>query len=259
MNRVLLYTLLTGAALVAVTAAYLQRNNPSNKPSEGGQQFHTLLLAIAKYYKCLRQVDVEARWAPSDCLTIPFYTPAKARVSASDDAETHGRKLYFLFAKDRDAYLALGGGKKHRAADVFGFEHSATVGDNEPLPESLQALQQFVVKQSWTAVEIDVASERLETRQSGDPLQDADLYASRDGKLYKTGEQRDLFIMFKLDPKTPETDNGWVYGTVTADAKQVASAGRVESCMRCHKEAKHDRLFGLAKPESADKSAKTEK
>ena len=55
----------------------------------------------------------------------------------------------------------------------------------------------------------------------------------------------DLFIMFKLDPKTPQTDNGWVYGTVSADAKNVTSAGRVKSCMDCHTEAKHDRLFGL--------------
>jgi hypothetical protein len=53
--------------------------------------------------------------------------------------------------------------------------------------------------------------------------------------------------MFKLDPKTPGTDEGWVYGTVSADGKQVTSAGRVESCMRCHQKAPHDRLFGLPK------------
>jgi hypothetical protein len=51
--------------------------------------------------------------------------------------------------------------------------------------------------------------------------------------------------MFKLDPKTPGTDEGWVYGTVTADGKTVTSAGRVASRMKCHQEAPHDRLFGL--------------
>jgi hypothetical protein len=54
--------------------------------------------------------------------------------------------------------------------------------------------------------------------------------------------------MFKLEPGTPGTDAGWVYGTVTPDGKQVTSAGRVESCMGCHQDAPHDRLFGLAKP-----------
>jgi hypothetical protein len=47
-----------------------------------------------------------------------------------------------------------------------------------------------------------------------------------------------------MDPKTPGTDNGWVYGTVTADGKQVTSAGRVKSCMACHQRAPNDRVFG---------------
>lgn len=54
----------------------------------------------------------------------------------------------------------------------------------------------------------------------------------------------DLFIMAKLDPKTAGTDQGWVYGTVTPDGKTVTAAGRVESCMKCHQAARHDRLFG---------------
>jgi hypothetical protein len=51
--------------------------------------------------------------------------------------------------------------------------------------------------------------------------------------------------MFKVDPKTKDTDNGWVYGTVTADGKKVTSSGKVESCMKCHQDAPHDRVFGL--------------
>jgi hypothetical protein len=53
--------------------------------------------------------------------------------------------------------------------------------------------------------------------------------------------------MYKLDAKTPGTDEGWVYGTVTPDGKDVTCAGRVASCMGCHADAPHDRLFGLAK------------
>jgi hypothetical protein len=53
-----------------------------------------------------------------------------------------------------------------------------------------------------------------------------------------------LFIMMKLDPATPDTDHGWVYGTVAADRVTVTSAGRVASCMGCHESAGFDRLFG---------------
>jgi hypothetical protein len=67
------------------------------------------------------------------------------------------------------------------------------------------------------------------------------------GEPPKAKEKAGLFIMFKLDPGTPDTDEGWVYGTVTADGKTVTSAGRVGSCMACHKKAPHDRLFGLPK------------
>ena len=71
-------------------------------------------------------------------------------------------------------------------------------------------------------------------------------YVIKDDKVFKAGKQSDLFIMLKLDRKTPNTDDGWVYGTVTPDAKTVTSAGKVASCMKCHVEAKADRLFGLA-------------
>ena len=51
--------------------------------------------------------------------------------------------------------------------------------------------------------------------------------------------------MFKLDPATPETDEGWVYATVSP-AGQVTSAGRVASCMGCHEtSATHERLYGV--------------
>jgi hypothetical protein len=58
-------------------------------------------------------------------------------------------------------------------------------------------------------------------------------------------EKAELFIMYKLDPETPDTDEGWVYGTVTGDGAALISGGRLASCMSCHLEAPHDRLFGL--------------
>jgi hypothetical protein len=61
---------------------------------------------------------------------------------------------------------------------------------------------------------------------------------------YHAKEKGPLFVMFKVGPRTPGTDEGWVYGTATADGKRVTSAGWVESCMKCRQEAPHDRLFG---------------
>jgi hypothetical protein len=252
MNRAsLVWTLLACAALAAVTAA---ADLADDKPNESAKQFHEQLLDIAKSYKRAGLVDFEARWAPGLC-RVPEpgrdYTPAKVRLSDSKDAETHGRKLYFLFAKDRQAYRELGKEKTDKPArEVQGAQFTGP----KFLPEKVQALQQFVVKESWTPVEID-----KERRTPVQPGQHADPYASRDGKTFKTGTQGDLYIMFQLDPKTPATDNGWVYGTVTADGKKVTSAGRVDSCMSCHKDAKHDRLFGLAKPDTTEKTEKDKK
>jgi hypothetical protein len=72
-------------------------------------------------------------------------------------------------------------------------------------------------------------------------------YARQDGRLYHAAQKAGLFVMYKLDPGTPGTDEGWVYGTVSADGREVLSAGRVGPCMACHWDAPHDRLFGLKK------------
>ena len=51
-----------------------------------------------------------------------------------------------------------------------------------------------------------------------------------------------LFVMARVDSKA--SDAGWIYGTVNREGT-VTSAGRVESCMGCHVDAPHGRLFGL--------------
>src|SRR6185369_1352871 len=175
----------------------------------------------------------EMRWAPYLC-RAPM--PGFARFSASKDDRTHGEKLYSLFVKDRAAYLGL--------------------DPKKPVP-----VGQVIVKQSWIPEEVPARKSvpfpgRGDVIVTKDPQPgkdkfhhfDADHfypYAGKGNKTYKASKQGDLFVMFKLDPRTPGTDNGWVYGTVTPDGKKVTSAGRVESCMKCHQEAKVDRLFGI--------------
>ena len=69
-------------------------------------------------------------------------------------------------------------------------------------------------------------------------------YAKGEAGVYRAAAPAGLFIMFKVEPATSDTDLGWVYATVTT-AGQVTSAGRVASCMGCHEVADHERLFGV--------------
>jgi hypothetical protein len=225
-------TAVLALALGTVVVLNEARSTPRGTDTAGQKKFQARLLEIAKAYEPFGRVDDEARWAPYLC-RMP--NPGAARFSASKDANTHGQKLYSLFAKDRSAYRALS-------------------------PKG-QPVGQVIVKQSWVPQEVADKGQKLQpvvrmigkVRPSSSPqgvaaLTDSFLpYARKGGKLYKAAKQAELFIMYKLDPTTPGTDKGWVYGTVTADGKKVTSAGRVASCMKCHEKAAQDRVFGLPK------------
>lgn len=178
------------------------------------EAFAAMAREIAVDYPAWGRVDDELRWAPWLC-RIPL--PGIARPSESNDAATHGRKLYSVFAKNHDAYPA---------------------GDQTG---------QIVVKQSWTAElvttpgEVFAPASAMFAPDAGDHFYG---YAQGDGGVYRAADLAGLYIMFKLDPSTPDTDDGWVYATVTADG-QVTAAGRVSSCMNCHEVATHERLFGV--------------
>jgi hypothetical protein len=222
-------------AMAALSALVLTSSVPgegkpgprTEPPAINLEQFHARLLAIAQSYPLYGRLDNNVRWAPTFC-RAPL---AVAHVSASKDTGTHGQKLYSLFVKIPEPYLELA--------------RQAPVG-------------QVIIKESWVPQEVkdpartrqDVLSRKLTVRTEDGKgvkeIQDRFLpYARKNDKLYHASRQGDLFIMYKLDPATPETDQGWVYGTVSADGKRVTSAGRVASCMSCHQQAKQDRLFGL--------------
>ncbi|MFL5242498.1 MAG: cytochrome P460 family protein [Gemmataceae bacterium] len=199
--------------------------------------FDERLLEIAKNYLKYGRVDDEMRVAPAACAAPANLKPGIARFSKSDDAQTHGNKLYSVFAANKWIYQAAKDQKE-------------------------QPIGQVVVKQSWVADEVkdekDKERKVIVTRvklppkdttpkelASGERIDHFLPYAEKNGKVYRASKQAELFIMFKVDPKTKDTDNGWVYGTVTADGKKVTSAGQVQSCMKCHQDAPHDKLFGL--------------
>jgi hypothetical protein len=172
--------------------------------------------AIAAAYQGWGRIDDELRWAPFLC-RIPL--PGRARASTSMDATTHGQKLYSVFVKNRAAY-----------------------------PDGPHA-GQVVVKESWLAERVtapDAAYAPEKYRDYPDGGDHFYPYAEKDGALYRASAPAGLYLMFKDDPPAPNSDDGWIYATLTA-AGQVTAAGRVESCIECHKDAGHDRLFGVAK------------
>ena len=195
------------ALLTALNSACKWGGADPPKPAEPEKQidspFTKDLLKAAEEYESWGRVDDTTRVAPMACMSAgPQPNPPQPYLSASKDDTTHGKKLYLLFSKNRNDYLAIAKNK------------TAAVG-------------QVVVKQSWIAEE------------ATDPKSGF--------KVLKAGKQAALFVMMKLDPKTPGTDEGWVYATLTPDGRKLTSAGMVESCMKCHVETKTDRLFGLGK------------
>src|SRR5688572_3007975 len=94
--RLALFLLSFGAGL---SGCHLPADDP--KP-EADPPFHPELRRAAAEYPTWGRADEEMRFAPVFCREPD---PSVARFSASPDADTHGRKLYFLFAKKRAEYL----------------------------------------------------------------------------------------------------------------------------------------------------------
>ncbi len=179
-------------------------------------RWHATLRAIAGGYTSWGRVDDQMRWAPTLC-AMP--RPARARISASSDTGTHGRKLYTLYAKDPAAY---GAQKSYTPA---------------PAVAGLESIVQVVVKEAFVPVE--TARPDRSMGMGGELMP-----AEHGGKTYVPGDPLGIYVLFQ--PKSAaDTDAGWVYGTVSADLTTVTSAGKVASCMGCHQKLP-GRLFGLA-------------
>ncbi len=178
-------------------------------------QFVDALLEHAGNYLKYDIVDNFARQAPTLCKAPSGPPPVK--ISNSDDDSSHGKKLYFLFAKDIVSY------QKAR--------------------ESKSPVGQAVVKESWSAKEFVKGSSKFADHACGIPV--TTVVQQDESESLATGNQTDLFIMFKTDQHLHQTDQGWVYGVVSADAKRVIQSGKIENCMGCHQDAGPDRLFGI--------------
>lgn len=173
--------------------------------------FTEQVLAIAAEYQTWGRVDDELRWAPFLCRE-PL--PGIARPSTSEDPATHGQKLYSVFAKNRASY-----------------PNGPHVG-------------QVVVKESWVPEAVPTPDGGFKPTAVFDAGDHFYPYARSDGGVFRAAEKAGLFIMFRVDPVTADSDQGWVYATVSKEGA-VSSVGRVGSCMGCHEMATHERLFGV--------------
>lgn len=191
---------------------------PETPPVVNEKTFHERLLGIAAAYVEYGRIDDTSRWAPTLCRRPP---PTSIVHSKSADKATHGRKLYFLYAKDREAYVS-------------------------PNLKQPYAIGTTIVKEAYLP-ELVPAKDVKALKAKPVPYSEAKMHADRDGKTYRATKVSGLFVMTKLAPKTDKTDGGWIYGTLTADGKKVTSAGKVGSCMGCHTRGTHDRLFGIQK------------
>ncbi len=192
------------------------------KPLANEARFHAALKEAAATYETFGEVDDTMRWVPGLCRSVRMTIHA----SQSDDAETHGGKLYWMFAKEREAYLRV-------------------AKQDQPVGQAL-------VKEAWTsrpATAEDLAAAKSGRRRERESFHsDSNRTLERDGTRFTADQKKALFVMLKLGPAVKGTDEGWIYGTLTPDGQTVTSAGRVASCMACHVDAPRDRMFGLSKP-----------
>lgn len=185
-------------------------------------------LAAADY----ELVGPHVLWSPFLCSAPPA---PSVRHSAAPADTGHGRKLYVLRSNDAETYL------KHLHGDPLAVEANAAVEGPVSIPVGLT-----LVKQAFAPEPYD-----------GEPPPEVTVYGSRDGlvdgyypyserkgRVYRTGEPIGSFVMVKVAPDTPDSERGWIYGTVTPDG-EVTSAGRVESCLSCHRKAGDESLFGV--------------
>lgn len=156
------------------------------------------------------------RFAPTLC-RIP--RPGQYELSSSKDGNTHGQKIYSLYAFDPVAY----GAPPTMMMPMM---------DGKDTPK-LVGVSQAIVKEAFAPKQVDGPTAGLH-----EPAP-----ATRDGKFFGKGDPAGLYVMFKPTDVDFETDAGWVYATITPDGN-ITAAGKIRSCIGCHQK-NPDRVFGM--------------
>ena len=182
-------------------------------------RFVPAIRQAAAGYTAWGRVDERPNIAPDLCrMPMPedYGSPSHVRLSQAETGSPHGKKLYYLWASAKEAYLA-----------------------NQPVAPGFA-----VVKEAFGAVDHATPESTL----AGDwrtvpPVRSLEV----GGKTLWLGAPRGLYVIAKVAAGEADgTDAGWVYGTIDPEGR-VTSAGKVGRCIACHEGAPHERLFGLAR------------
>lgn len=185
-------------------------------PGEDAAPFDDLIIDVVAEYRSWQRVSDYAYQAPTDCMWKPRHDGPV--LSDSHDTATHGQKYYYLYQRDTESTTS--------------YDYSETSGG--------QPIGQTFVKEALYLESASVAPFDFK------PLGSEGLDLTKTYRLIEIKEP-DLYVMHKVDPATPGTDEGWIYAVLTADGSTVREAGRIASCMRCHTSDKaSDRMFGPA-------------
>jgi len=189
---------------VAVSISLLSAFKPKQKEVDD-----KVFLDIVATHDKLPLFNYTVKMAAID--TRPFnpndkvaYPPTTLFKSRSSDTTTHGGKIFRLRVKEDSNY----------AYDL-----------KQPEGQILQ-LALFYYEETNT------------TLGDGKSFRLSDL-------LYLNPTTRsNFYLMYKSNSKEYPTDNGWVYGVVSADGKTVLQKGLIASCMKCHDQSRTDRMLG---------------
>lgn len=223
--------------LLLGVAARAQTGTETAVPDKAGDSndphWHQTAKDIARVYGAFGRVDDQARWAPWLCAPPD---PGQIRFSKATKGTPHARKLYTLFAKDPKAYGAretAQGGLVRPPRDAVG----------KAALERIAKLPQVIVKESWVPEKMTSKPSEHQFSKNCNWGKSGIRPTKKGDAWYRGKEPGPLFLMFQPGKTAKKTDAGWIYATVESNGK-VTGAGRMQSCMECHRK-RPDRLFGL--------------
>lgn len=220
--------------------------------SEVDERFVAEMHAIATLYRQYGPAETKPGWG--DLVSrLPRLQREDAVASLSDkDNPSHGYRIYFTHARNRDAYRELGIEKDNQGQPrsprlVLGNSDRQAIVKQTFAPRSISAELARASYRDDASVPSDEMRKRYHEAR-GETLDDSGWphYPAsvefRDAH-YIPGEPTGLFIMFRPEHDLDATDAGWIYGTTNA-AGEITACGVMPRCVSCHEKCAPGRLFG---------------
>ena len=222
------------APLPGVEKSVIMKQTPPAPPALDAASMAAFggdVAAVTRAYSAWPRLTRTPQWAPMMCAQPPAHTHAIAHISASGDQATHGRKLYYLHALDPARYFS-----DTNMSDGFIGQLSAA---------KLPGIAQAIVKDAFAPKRAEGdALEDLKVALETGKKDEAPFAYDAEERQYVAGSAIGQFIMIRYAAAREGTDDGWIYATVDSWGT-ITSIGKVASCMECHVDAPHGRLFGL--------------